>query len=118
MALCGGEPKETLPDGVPDRFEQAVPGRPQDRLRLREAQFNRIDAWTVFRQKPEVRADGFDRLTHSRALIAGEIVEYDEVAGRQRGREHLLDVDSETRAINRPIEHRGRGQAVQPLARK
>jgi folate-binding Fe-S cluster repair protein YgfZ len=44
---------------------------------------------------------------HRLALVAAEIVHDDDVAGLQRRAEHVLDVDQETLAVDRPVEHAG-----------
>ena len=55
-------------NGVPQDLPCATAGLAQDRLQLRKRQLNRIEVRTVFRQKPELRVDGFDRSSHRGVL--------------------------------------------------
>ena len=75
------------------------------------ASSNRIEVRTVFRQKPELRADGFDRSSHRGALVTRRVVHDDDVAGRERWHQDLLDVGQKTGAVDRPIKHGWRGEA-------
>ncbi len=72
---------------------------------------NRIEVRTVFRQKPELRVDGFDRSSHRGALVTRQVVQDDDVAGRERWHQDLLDVGQKTGAVDRPIKHGWRGEA-------
>ena len=96
---------------VPQDLPCATAGLAQDRLQLRKRQLNRIEVRTVFRQKPELRADGFDRSSHRGALVTREVVHDDDVARRERWRQDLLDVGQKTGAVDRAIKHGRRGEA-------
>ena len=98
-------------NGVPQDLPCATAGLAQDRLQLRKRQRNRIEVRTVFRQKPELRADGFDRSSHRGALVTREVVHDDDVARRERWRQDLLDVGQKTGAVDRAIKHGWRGEA-------
>ena len=98
-------------NGVPQDLPCATAGLAQDRLQLRKRQLNRIEVRTVFRQKPEWRADGFDRSSHRGALVTRQGVHDDDVAGRERWHQDLLDVGQTTGAVDRPIKHGRRDEA-------
>ena len=89
---------------MPQDLPCATAGLAQDRLQLRKRQLNRIEVRTVFRQKPAWRADGFDRSSHRGALVTRQVV-HDDVAGRERWHQDLLDVGQQTGAVDRPIKH-------------
>ena len=99
---------------VPQDLPCATAGLAQDRLQLRKRQLNRIEVRTVFRQKPELRADGFDRSSHRGALVTREVVHDDDVARRERWRQDLLDVGQKTGTVDRPSNTAG---AVRPVTR-
>lgn len=88
--------------------------RPQQGFEFGETQFDRIEIGTVGREKPQRRADGFDGLPRGQTLVHGEVIQDDEVAGRQRRHQRLLDVGEKTRAIERPIKQHRRGHAGDP----
>ena len=50
--------------------------------------------------------------------MRAKIVHDHNIAGRQCGREHLLDIDEEGFAIDRPVEHEWRGDPVMPKCGK
>ena len=112
LALGGAEARDALADRLPDGLHGPTAGGPQDRLQLRETQFDRIEIGTVLRQKPEVRAHGFERVPNGGALVAREIVEDHDIAGAQGGHKDLLDPRREAGGIDRPVKHAGRHQAL------
>jgi hypothetical protein len=61
-----------------------------------------------------VRAHSFNGRLHCGLLVDGEVIEHHDIAGPQRGDEHLLDVGEKRRIVDRPIEYRGSIEAVQP----
>lgn len=46
-----------------------------------------------------------NRSAHGRSFVAAEVVHHDDVARREFGHEHLLDVSLEGVAVDRSIEH-------------
>ena len=68
-------------------------------------------------RKPKLRAHAFDRRAYVRLLVHGEVVEDHDITPSQRRHQNLIDIREETRIINRPIENRGRGQALEPQGR-
>ena len=59
---------------------------------------------------------GFDRLSDTGDLVAGEVVGNDDVSRRQRGGEELLDIGQKSVAIDRAIEHQRSDHAIVPQA--
>ena len=63
------------------------------------------------------KSDGRARLrdcgAHLGLLVDREIVEHDDIAGSQRGNQHLFDIGEETGTIDRPIEDSGGAEARQ-----
>jgi len=104
-------------DEVADLIEGAWPRGPQERFQFSEGEFNRIEVRAVGRQKPELGARRFDRPTHLRLLVGGEVVEDDDVAAPQGRCEDLFDVREKRRVIDRTIEHRRRPQPLESQRR-
>ena len=98
-------------NGVPQDLPCATAGLAQDRLPRRKRQLNRIEVRTVCRQKPAWRAAGFDRSSHRGVLVTRQVVHDDDVTGRERWHQDLLDVGQKTGAVDRPIKHGRRGEA-------
>ena len=105
--IAGPDDANCFPQDLPC----ATAGLAQDRLQRRKRQLNRIEVRTVFRQKPEMRADGFDRSSPRGALVTRQVVHDDDVAGRERWHQDLLDVGQKTGTGDRPIKHGRRGEA-------
>jgi hypothetical protein len=47
-------------------------------------------------------------------FVGREIVKHDDITRSEGGHEHLFDGGQETRTVDRPIEHGGRGEALEP----
>ena len=62
------------------------------------------------------RARGLDRSAHDVRLVGGQIVHHDDVAGLERGSQHLLDPRQECRPVHGTIEHHRRCHAAKPEA--
>ena len=65
------------------------PSASQTPAQRRRGRRTRIEVRTVFRQKPELRVDGFDRSSHRGALVTRQVVHDDDVAGRERWHQDL-----------------------------
>ena len=110
-ALGGLRPQPGGANRVPQHVARTTARLPQDRFQLRKRELNRIEIGTVFREKPELGADVFDRAPHRRTLVTRQVIHDDDVSGRERRREDLLDVREETGPIDRPIKYRGSDEA-------
>lgn len=73
----------------------------------------RIEVGTVGWQEQQPRASGPDCGPDSRFLVAGEVVEDDDITRPQRRAKLLLDPPGEARPIDRLVEHEGR---IDPVA--
>lgn len=100
-----------------DVVKGARPRRAQERFQFGEGQLDGIEVGTVGRQESHLRADAFNRGSHRGLLVRGQVVEDDDIAGPQRGQEHLFDVREERRTIDGAIEDGGRVQAIEPQRR-
>lgn len=105
-ALARCEQLQRDRDELDDLVEVARLRGPQKRFQLRKRELDRIEIGTVGRQKPEPRADAFDRGLDLRLLVHREIVQDDDLTRAQRGHQHLLDVGQECGIVDRPIEDR------------
>ena len=79
---------------------------------LGEDLLDRVEVGAVWRQEQEPRDDAADRLSNGRPFMAAEIVHDDDVAGRERRHEALLDIIGEALAVDRLVEHAWRVDAV------
>lgn len=64
-----------------------------------------IEVGAVGRQEQQLGPDTADRLADGGPLVASQIVHDDDVAGRERRQQELLDVIGKALAIDRLIEH-------------
>ena len=113
-AFVGREEAERDRDEGVDLIEAARPGRPEEGLQFGEGLFDRVEVRTVRREKPELRADAFDRRADLGLLVDGKVIEDHDVAALQRGHEDLFDVREETQIIDRAIEDGRRADPVEP----
>ena len=84
----------------------------QQRFELGEDLLDRIEVRRVFRQEDEARPNIADRLSHRLSLVGVEIVEDHDVARLEGRDEELFDIGMEALAIDGPLEHAGRFDAV------
>jgi len=94
--------------------EGARSGGAQEGFQFRKGHLDRIEVWTVGRQKSEVRTGGFDGRADLGLLVNGEIVEHDDIAGPECRDEHLLHVGAKAGGIDRAIEDGGCGDPAGP----
>lgn len=111
------EERDGRGDQLTHTVEAARPRGAQHRFQFREGLFDGIEIRTVGRQEADVRADAFDRGAHLRLFVDRQVVEHHHVATVQRGHQDLLDVGEKRRTVDRSVEDRGRGQAVEPQRR-
>ena len=82
------------------------------RLEFGEGHFDRVEVGRIGRQEQEPCAFGPDGLFGSLAFVRRKIVEDDDIARRQ-GRDQLrFDPCFENEAVDRSVDHPGRGEAV------
>jgi hypothetical protein len=67
-------------------------------------ELDRIEVRTVRRQKPEARADAFNRGADLGLFVDGQIVEHHDVTGPQRGHQDLFNVGQKTRIVDRALK--------------
>ena len=111
-ALDWGELFDEAADSIPECIDGACSGGAQETFELAEGEFDRIEIGTVGRQVEDGSAAGVDCLTHADDLVAGEIVQDDDITWPQYGCEHLLDIGEEGGTIDRAVEHEGRNETV------
>ncbi len=105
-ALGTREELERVANERDDTIECSGPRRSEERLELGERLFDRIEVGTVGRQKPNLRADGFNRGADRRLFVHHEVIEDDDIAGSQRRRQDLFDVGEKADIVDRAIEDR------------
>jgi hypothetical protein len=69
---------------------------------LAKALFDRIEVWRVGGQEEEVGFCDVDGGANGAAFMTAEVLHDDNVAGRERREEKLLDISAEACAIDRP----------------
>jgi hypothetical protein len=105
-ALSHGEELERVANERDDTIECSGSRRSEERLELGERLFDRIEVRTVGRQKPDLRADGFNRGADLRLFVHHEVIEDDDIAGSERRRQDLFDVGEKADIVDRAIEDR------------
>ena len=111
MRLGGTQEIEEFSDLSPSGLDVTRVSVSDEMLELGEDLLDRVEIGAVGRQKDEVRAFG-STMARRFALVAAEVVQDYDIA-RQEGRgEDLLDVEEEDFAVDRPIDHPRRIDAV------
>lgn len=114
-ALSNGEEFERVANERCDPIECSGSCRSEERLEFGKCLFNRVEVGTVRRQKPDLRADAFNRGADLRLFVYDEVIEDDDIAGSERRRQDLFDVGEKADVIDRAIEH---GWGADPLDRQ
>lgn len=96
-----------------DLIETARAGGAQERLQLREGEFDGVEIGTVGRKEPKPSPSAFDRGLYLHLLVDRKIVEDHDLARPECGHEDLLDIREECRIVDRAVEHRWRGDPLQ-----
>ena len=97
-----------------DLVEAAWSRRAQEGFQLRKRELDGIEVGAVGRQESDEGSRLFNGGLHGRLFMDRQIVEHHDVAGSQRGHEHLFDVGEEGGIVDRAVEDRRRLQAVPP----
>jgi hypothetical protein len=79
----------------------------QQRFELGEELLDRVEVWAVGRQEEQLGAGRANDTSYRLALVAAEVVDDDDVAGAQRGRQHLLDIGEKALPVDRPVDDAG-----------
>ena len=101
-------------DEIDHLVEVPRSGGAEERFQFGEGELDRIEVRTVRRQKPQLRADLFDRRLHRWLFVYDQVIEHDDVARPERRHQDLLDVGQKGGIVDRPIEHSGRVEAIPP----
>lgn len=109
-----GEQVERRGDQRAHLIEGARACGAEERLQFGEGEFDRIEVGAVRREKPEMGADGFEGGADLRLFVDREVIEHHDVAGSQRGHQHLFDIGEERRIVDRSVEDRRRAQPLEP----
>ena len=112
--LGGGEARQTLAEEWPERVDRATAGLANDGFQFGEAQLDRVEVGTVWRQEPQRRAGRFNGGPDAVDLVGGEIIGDDDVAGLQRRDEDLFDVGEEAGPVHGASEDSGGGEPRHP----
>jgi len=105
-ALGNREELEGIANERCDTIECPGSRRSEERLELGERLFDRIEVGTVGRQKPDVRADGFNRRADLRLFVHHEVIEDDDIARAERRHQDLFDVGEKADIVDWAIEDR------------
>jgi hypothetical protein len=106
------EALEESADAPPSGLDGALGSFAQKRFELGEDLLDRVEIGAVGRQEEELGAGGSDGPSHGLAFVTAEIVDNDDVARAECRHEYLLDIGQEDLAIDRPIDHTGRIDAI------
>lgn len=77
-----------------------------------ESLLDGVEIGRVWRQEPEPGSGGPDHLPDFGRLMRSEIVHDDDIAGLEHRHEQLLNIGTETLAVDRPVEDARRRQPV------
>ena len=105
---------ESRGDEGGDLIEGTRPRRSQEGFQCGEREFDRVEVRTVRWEKAELGASRRDSRPDLRLFVHGQVIEDDDVAGAQRGHQHLLAVGQKTGIVEGAVEHGRRAQPVRP----
>lgn len=88
-------------------------GFTHEMLELGEDLLDGIEIWAVWRQEQQPGPHAADSVADGGSFVAAQIVHDDDIAGRERRHEELLDIVGEALAIDRLVEH---ARGVDPIA--
>lgn len=109
---------ERVGDGVAHEIAGSCLGSSEMVFDLGEELFDRIEVGRVFRQEDELGTGLPDGLADGFGFMGAEIVHDDDIAGDQGRHEHLLDIDLEALAVDRPVEEPRRLDPIAPERRQ
>jgi hypothetical protein len=111
--LCGVG-SEQLADGCDEGFERACRRRAHQVFQLGEDLFDRVQIGRVFGKEEQLGAGRPDRPANGFSFVAAKVIHDYEVARRERGDQHLLDIGFEAFAIDRTVKHPRRLDTIMP----
>ena len=113
MAFLRAEAVEQGSNASPCGLGGSLCGFAHEVFELGKDLFDGVQIGAIGWQEQQSRPDAADCSTDGRPLVATQVVHDDDITGRERGHEQLLDIIEEARCIDRLIEHAGR---VDPVA--
>lgn len=105
-----------MADDGPKPLDGALGGFEEQRLELRERHLDGIEVGTVGRHEQQARASRLNHLASGDALVAGEVIHHDHVAGPQRRGEHMADIGLEPIAVDRAVQNHRRDHTAEAEA--
>ena len=115
-AFSPAEARDGFGDGGPQVWNGAGSGFAEQHLESGEGLFDRVEVRAVGREVPQQRARGLDGASDAGASRSRQVVHDDDVAGRQRGNEDLLDLGQEGRPVHGAVEDHRHRHAAQAKA--
>ena len=110
--IGSGDREQSLSDSVNQGLVSARPHAPEIGLQLGERFLNRREIRGVGRQKQQLAAFGFNRLSHPSALMDTQVIHDDDLPTVQAGGEDLLDVELEGHGISCSLQDEGFAHAL------
>ena len=107
-AVVWREVVDGVSDGVPEIWEITGGGFSEECFDLGERQLDWVEVRAVGRQEAQLGACGLNRLADGRRFVSRQIVHHDDVAWLECGREDLLDIGEERRAVHGSVERHWR----------
>lgn len=101
LALAGREAIEQASDAVPEGLAGSLAGLSEPFLELGEGHFDWVEVRAVGWQEQQACAALPDESFDFLSLMAGEVVQNDDIAGPERWRQKLSDVLGEDRPVHR-----------------
>lgn len=95
-------------DQVPEAADGSLADLSKHGLEAGECLFDWVEVWAVGWEEAQGRASCFDQFAHRCALVAGEVIHDDDVAGAQFRHQHLGNIGFEPVSVDRPVEHHWR----------
>ncbi len=106
----GCECVEQISNPVPEGINGTLGGLAQQCLELGEELLDWVEVGRIGRQVEQHSTRGFDGVADACDLVSPEIVEDDDVARPQGGRQDLLDIGEERIAVHRAVDDAGCGE--------
>lgn len=88
------------------------PRRAEEGLQFRKREFDRIEVGTGGREESDLRPGLFNGRACADVFVNHQVVEHDDIARSQCGHGDLLDVRQKRCMVERAVEHRRRGEAL------